>query len=398
MPSFDYRAFDSAGSPARGTVEAPSERAARETLVRRGLFPEELRPARGTRVRRRAKVGRADLALALRQLAAMVRAGMPLAQALRALADQVEDPGLRAIVHSLHESVSRGESLGSAAAAFPDVFPREIVGLLRAGERAAVLPTVLDRAAEGLESSARLADRVRTAMLYPAILLGFGAVVFTFLLTFVAPRIFGLFTELGRELPWPTRVVAALSRLAASAWLPGLLLLAAGVLWFRRWASRPAAREKIDRLKLRIPLAGRLLSDAESARYARTLASLLSGGVRMAEALEIARSSVGNRALAARLEGVSGRVRSGIPLSRALEESGALPPVIHHLARAGEASGEVSSLLAHGSDLLETVIEARTERMSTILETGMIIVMGIVFLFVALAILLPLFELNRLPL
>lgn len=396
MPVFQYRAFDGQGAVVRGTLAAASARAAREELIGRGLSPSAVRSAAPSQGLHR-RVSSGDLGLALRQLAAMVRAGMPLVQALRALADQVEGASMTAVASALADDVAQGTSLGDACARHPSSFPAEVVGMIRAGEKAGTLGTVLERAAGGLEANARLTERFRTAMLYPLLLAVLGGALVVFLFLFVVPRIAGLFVELNRALPLVTQIMLGVA--SAMRWIVpvGVGLAALAVVGWRVAGSRPEVRLRADRARLRLPIVGRLARANEGARYARTLASLLGGGVRAVDALEIAQQAAGNRAVAADLASVCPAVRRGVPLSRALEETGALPPLIHHLARAGEASGDLAPLLHHGADILEETIRERTARISTLVESGLILVIGLAFLCVALGLLLPIFELNRIP-
>lgn len=397
MPVFHYRAFDGQGVAVRGTLAADSARAAREDLIARGLSPVHVRDGM-PRGRRRRRVGTADLGLALRQLGAMVRAGMPLVQALRALADQVEGSGMTALASEMADDVAQGMSLAEAGTRHGSVFPPEVVGMIRAGEKAGSLAAVLERAAGGLESRARLAERFRTAMFYPLLLAALGGALVVFLFLFVVPRIAGLFAELNRVLPLVTRIMLGVA--SAMRWIVpiGLGFGALAVIGWRIAGRRPEIRLRADRARLRLPVLGPLMRANEAAAYARTLASLLDGGVRVVDALEIAQQAAGNRAVAADLAAVAAAVRRGVPLSRSLEEAGALPPIVHHLVRAGEASGDLVPLLTHGADILEETIRERTARAGTLLESGLILLIGLAFLCVALGLLLPIFELNRMPL
>jgi len=396
MPVFAYRALTPRGRTRGGVIGAESARAAWQALRGRGVYPTDLREqvAGGAWTVRRP--GAADLAAATRQLATLVAAGVPLAEALADAAEQAEQPALARALTVAHARVCEGQPLADALAATPRVFPPLFHELVRAGEASGALPAVLARLADHTDATAAARARLRAALTYPAVMTAATAVVLAFLLAWVVPQVTQLFAETGARLPLATRVLAGATSLVGRTWW-AVLLAGAGAAWAGgRWAATPVARARLDAALLRVPLAGRLVRKAAMARLARTLATLLAGGVPLEAALGIAAGVLGNRALADAVGAAREAVRQGQALAPALRATGAFPPLLVRLVGVGERGGALAPALERAAAAHEGEVAAAVATLTALVEPALIIVMGGVVLALVAAILLPLFELNTL--
>jgi general secretion pathway protein F len=396
MPVFAYRALTTRGRTRGGVIGAESARAAWQALRGRGVYPTDLREQTAGAAWAVRRPRTADLAAATRQLATLVAAGVPLAEALADAAEQAEQPALARALTVAHARVCEGESLADALAATPRVFPPLFHELVRAGEASGALPAVLARLADHTDAAAAARARLRAALTYPAVMTAATAVVLAFLLAWVVPQVTQLFAETGARLPLATRLLAGASSLVGRTWW-AVLLAGGGAAWAcGRWAATPAARSRLDAALLRVPLAGRLVRKAAMARLGRTLATLLAGGVPLEAALGIAAGVLGNRALAGAVGAAREAVRQGQALAPALRATGAFPPLLVRLVAVGERGGTLAPALEHAAAAHEGEVAAAVATLTALVEPALIVVMGGVVLALVAAILLPLFELNTL--
>lgn len=398
MPAYAYHALDSQGRAQRGVLQADTPRSARGLLRERGLNPLQVAPLQeGADApawgRRRLPV--AQLALFSRQLAVLVGSGLPIDEALAALAESSEGR-LQGLVLALRARVMEGASLASALAEQGGTFPPLFRASVAAGESAGRLDQVLRRLADHAESSAALRQRVLLALTYPVLLTVVALSVVSALLVYVVPQVVGVFAQHGQSLPWATRVLIALSAAARDygIWLL-LLVLAAGVAAVVA-LRRPALRARWQSALLRLPLLGRLLRASDSSRFARTLALLTASAVPLLEALSIASSVVQALPLREALAKVALRVREGQALGRALADSRQFPPIAVRLIQSGERSGKLDDMLAEAAAHQERELDTALGVMSAALGPLVIIGVGGLVLFIVLAILLPIFDLNSL--
>jgi general secretion pathway protein F len=396
MPVFTYRALTEGGRSRGGVIDAETSRAAWHELRTRGFYPTDLREQAagpGWTVRR---LGAGELAAATRQLATLVGAGVPVAEALGAVAEQADHPALVRALTVARAKLHEGETLADALAASPRVFPPLFRDLVRAGEASGALAAVLARLAGHTEASAAVGARVRAALTYPAVMTAATAAVLAFLVAWVVPELTTLFHDAGAELPLATRILIAATAALRRTWWA---LLAAGALgtWAaRRWAAAPAGRARLDAALLRVPVAGRLAAKAAVARVARTLATLLGGGVPLESALGIAGAAAANRPIGDALADAREAVRRGEALAPALRRSGLLPPLLVRLAAAGERSGTLGEMLEHAAAAYEREVEAGVAALTALVEPVLVLAMGAVVLALVAAVLLPLFDLNGL--
>lgn len=341
------------------------------------------------------RITQRDVAVATRQLATLLHAGMALVPALAALVEQLASHPLGIVIARVRDAVSQGVSLAAALRQHPRVFPGLYVNMVSAGEASGALETVLLRLADVLEKRVNLANKVRAALAYPLFLAIIGTAVVVFLVSFIVPSISKLFLEMNRELPLPTRMLIALSGfMERYLWLIALLC-GGGFVGVRLWVKTQGGRLAWDRAKLRLPLFGGLILKIAVSRFARTLGVLLASGVSVLEALEIVKRVVGNAALAEALDGVRESVRHGGGLGEPLRRSGVFPPVVYHMVAVGENSGNIEDALLNVADAYDSDVETSVGTLASFLEPVMIPIMGGIVGFIVLAILLPIFEINQ---
>lgn len=404
MGAYDYLAIDAGGRERRGSLEGDSPRQVRQQLREQGLTPLEVVPAaddeRGTSPRVnslfRRGISATDLALLTRQLATLVRAAIPLEEALGAVAEQSEQPRVRSILFGVRARVLEGHSLADGIADFPAVFPEIFRATIAAGEHSGHLDTVLERLADYAEERQRIQQRLAMAMLYPVILCCLALGIITLLLAFVIPKVVMVFDDLGGELPLLTRMLITTSDfVVAWGWLL-LGMLVAGVLLFRSLLRRPHFRHRWDLFKLRLPLVGRVTRGANAARFARTLAILSASSVPVLDALRVAGETVTNLPMREAVDVAAARVREGAPIARSLGASGLFPPMTIHLIASGESSGQLEQMLGRAADNQERELETLVAGLMGILEPALIVLMGVIVVTMVLAILMPILNMNEL--
>src|SRR6059036_2857267 len=395
MPVFAYRALTGGGRARGGVIGAESARAAWQELRARGVYPTDLREQAAGAAWAGRRLGAEELAAATRQLATLVGAGVPVAEALAAVAEQSEHPALVRGLTVAGARLREGEPLADALAASPRVFPSMFRDLVRAGEAGGALATVLARLADHTEASAALRARLRAALTYPAVMAAATAAVLVFLLAWVVPQLTQLFAETGTRLPLATRALIAVRSVVGRTWWL-LLLAGAGAAWaLARWAAMPAGRARLDAALLGAPLAGPIVRKAAVARFARTLGTLLAGGLPLDAGLGIAGAATGNRRLADAVASAREAVRRGEPLAPALAATGVFSPLVLHLAAVGERAGSLGPMLERAA-AYEREVETAVSAATALVEPLLVLVMGGVVLALVAAVLLPLLDLNGL--
>lgn len=396
MPTYRYQALDLAGKPHKASVQADSERHARQLLREQGLFARKLQRHEGSlRQPRRQRLSRAQLCELTRQLATLTGAGIPLVDALATLERQLRAPALQAVLVSVRGALAEGLGLARSLARQGAPFTGLYCALVEAGERSGRLAQVLTRLADHLEQVQRQQHKARTALIYPCVLMGVSLAVVVGLMTFVVPKLTEQFAHSGQALPLITSLLIAISQGLASAgpWLLGAaipLTLLSG--WLLR---KPHWRLRRDDLLLRLPRIGSLLQVLESARLARSLAILCGSGVALLEALQVASETVANQRIRLALEQVRLQVQGGTSLHRALDASGQFPPLLVNMVGSGEASGTLADMLERVADDQERGFARQVDTAMALFEPLMILVMGGVVLFIVLAVLLPIMQLNQ---
>lgn len=397
MPAFSYHALDADGRTRKGVLQADTARAARASLRDRGLNALQVIPVSESAAAGHSRRGLSatQLALLTRQLSSLIGSGLPIDEALAALAEGSEGR-LRAQLVALRARVMEGASLASAMAEAPGTFPILYRASIAAGEAAGKLDVVLVRLADYTESRQALRSKLLLALTYPTLLTLVALAVVSGLMIWVVPQVITVFENAQQSLPWATRVLmtlsAAIERFGPWLLLPPALLIVAALVIFRT----PMLHARWQALMLRPPVLGRLIRATETARFARTLALLVSSAVPLLEALNIAAHVVENSALREALAQVAVRVREGQGLARALEESGQFPPVALRLIASGEKSGRLDAMLFDAAVQQERELDTALGVASAALGPGVILLVGALVLFIVLAILLPIFSLNSL--
>ncbi|MBV9191078.1 MAG: type II secretion system inner membrane protein GspF [Betaproteobacteria bacterium] len=398
MPSFRFEAADASGRIEKGLVEADSAPAARAALRAKGLVPLGVDAISGQKktVLRRRRFSEAELSLATRQLSSLLAAGLPVAQALGAAIEQAENKAVREVFAAVRSDVFAGHRLAEALAQFPREFPDVYRASVAAGEDSGELAGVMDRLATYLEERLALRSKVFAAFLYPAVVTGVAFAIVVFLMTYVVPQVVEVFANTRQALPWPTRVLLAISWFTrvGGIWLAAVLVGAFFAV--RAWLRLPGRRLVVDRWLLSLPLFGRILRGVDTARFASTLAILTGAGVPLLRALDAARATLANMVLATAVSEVIEAVREGQGLATALGRSKVFPPVLVHLAASGESTGKLDTMLERAAANLSVEAERRALALSTLLEPLLILAMGAIVLGIVLAVLMPIIEINQL--
>ena len=403
MPVYEYIAIDTASRRVKGVLDADTAQAARAKLREMNLLPvqvgEATRIAKPVReitlseVFSRPKAS--DIALFTRQLAVLLQAGMPLVDALGAVLEQMESRGLIKIVYQLRETISEGTAFSAALSRHKRHFSALFVSMVRAGESSGALEVVLFRLADYMEKQLALRRRVLSAMLYPLLMtvVGFGVVFF--LLTYIIPTITKIFSQLNRALPTPTVVLINISTFLSHYWWALCALLAVMLIVLNRYLKTETGGAIWDRLKLILPVFGKLSRKMVVARFARTLGTLVQNGVDLMDSLEIVKSIVNNRVFARAIDDAKESVRKGESLASSLKRSAVFPPAVIHMIGLGEQSGQLESMLIKVADTFDDEVDTTLSGIVSLLEPAMIVVMAVVVGFIVLAMLLPIFDMNR---
>jgi len=341
-------------------------------------------------------ISAADLSLLTRQIATLVRSGLPLEEALMAVSEQTERPRIRNIIMGVRAKVMEGHALADGLSDFPAVFPELYRATVSAGEQSGHLDTVLERLADYTESREQLRSRTLTAMLYPVLLFIVCVSIVAMLLTFVVPKIVKQFENSKAELPFLTQILIAISDFLRSWGLLTLVVLILAIVGFVRWLRDPAARRRFHSFLLRLPLVGRVVRGNNTARFARTFSTLTSSAVPVLEALRISGEVVTNLPMRDAVQDAAARVREGAPIGRSLGTSKIFPPMMIHLISSGETSGDLETMLDRAATNQEREMDSILGAAVGLLGPLMILVMGGLVLLIVLAMLLPIFQLNQL--
>lgn len=405
MPIYAYKGLTAHGRGVSGVIDAESPKGARVSLRRTGIFPTEITeervaasPARSS-VRAASlfeRVSAQELALLTRQFATLAGAGLPLVECLSTLIEQADHPALKRTLSHVRQQVREGRSLADALRTHPRIFSEVYVNMVRAGEESGALEIVLARLADYTEGQARLLRSVQSALTYPVLMILVAGAILLFLLAYVVPQVTRLFSETGQALPFMTRVLIGVSSFLAAYWWGFLLLGGLGLLGGVRLVRTARGREWYDRLLLRLPWVGRLLQRVSVARFARTLSTLLASGVPILTALHIVTALMSNSLLRRAVEGARTSVQEGESLATPLKRSGLFPALLIQMVAVGERSGELETMLARAADAYDEEVAVALARLTSLLEPLTILIMGGVVLYIVLAILLPIFQLNQL--
>jgi len=408
MPTFAYKATDSAGKVVNGLLQADGEKGVVSELHSMGLIPIRITASGG-----RGKLldldvlGRManffngftgkDLLLFTQDLATLLEAGLPVDRALATMIDAAEKDRVKEVAGDILKAVQGGGYLSDALARHPRIFSTFYVNMVKAGEAGGVLESVLARLAEFLESSQELKDYIKSAMVYPAFLVAVGGLSIIVLLTFVIPKFSVIFSDMGQTIPLTTRFLLGLSDVLRSYWWAILGLLAGLGLLFRRYVNTPEGRLKMDRKKMDFPVVGDLVRKIEVSRFARTLGTLTKSGVPILQAIRLVREIMTNQVIARSMDTVYDRVKEGDRLSKSLREAALFPSLAVQMITVGEETGRLDSMLLKVADNYEKMVKTLVKRLIGLLEPTMILAMGLIVGFVVISMLMAIFSMNEMP-
>jgi general secretion pathway protein F len=411
MPVFEYQGFDGTGKAIKGLVDADNAKVARTRLRRQGLFPTDVKEqsqgvmrGKGLNVQIDVSkylqfIGPRDIAQFTTQLSTLVGASVPVVEGLTALVEQAEKPKLKVILSQVKEKVNEGATLADALSDHPTVFNTLYVQMVRAGERSGALDQVLRRLAAYTESQVKLQGKIIATMVYPILMSIVGLVILIGLFVGVIPRIRRIFETMGDDvaLPLVSRFVFGFGDALTTWWLWPLFFLTVGTsIWaFRRWVKTEVGRYKWDRIKLTVPVLGKVNRLVAVSRFCRTLGTLLISGVPILNALEIARNVVGNAVLAEAIHKAAANIQEGQSIAAPLKASGQFPPVVTHMISIGEKTGELEQMLNTVAESYDTQVEQALEGMTSLLGPLVILCMGGMVFLVALGLLLPMSQISR---
>ena len=410
MPLYRYKAIAAGGELATGEIDAANESEIADRLRDQGLMPMQIAPAvggaatapvRGTPKARQSlfapkRVTHTHLIALTRDLATLLNAGLPLDRALEMLIGLAIAPPVAALLQGVRDDVRGGKALSQALDARREVFSRFYVNIVRAGEAGGALGLVLARLAETMERNKELRENVKSALIYPTILVGVAAVSVVILLIYVVPQFETTFAQAGKALPFSTAVVVALGAFFRHWWWAVLLGIVLFVLWWRRHIRHPRVRRRWDERVLGMPLVGDLVRKLEVARFARTLATLLGNGVTLLAGLSIVKETMGNGVLAEALDGVTARLREGRGFGRPLAETGLYPRLATQMILVGEESGRLEEMLVRVADIYDREVQLAIKRFLAVLEPALILSLAVLIGGIVFSILLGVMGMSEL--
>ena len=396
MKRYTYKAKDKkTGKVFSGTVQAESENAAGRILIDQGYVPQRIRleDTSGFFSRMQNRVTSKQRIIFTRQFATLIGAGLPLSAALRMVAEQTEDKPTKAMVEDILAQVEGGKTLHEAFGKHPDVFNQLYLSLIAAGEASGTLDVSLRRLADQQEKDASMISRIRGAMTYPAIVLLVIIAVVAFMLIAVVPEVENLYRDMGKELPWMTKMLVGMANFLVNYWWMIVALLAIAVWFFIQFRRTEVGKKWLSLLKLNVPLFKGLFLRLYNARFARTAQMLLSAGVPMLEAMRISSEAMNNVVLEDLLTQAATMVRSGKPLSVALKGKDYILPLLPQMAATGEQSGKIDEMLGKAAQVYEDELDERIDAISTMIEPVLMIALAIAAAGIIGAVLFPIYSL-----
>ncbi|SQH74364.1 general secretory pathway component, cryptic [Shewanella benthica] len=403
MPAFEYKALDKQGKQQKGVIEADTARHARGQLRDQRLMPLEIKPVLEKEAKAKSAgkslfqrgISVAELALITRQIATLVAAGLPVEEALQAVGQQCEKDRLASMIMAVRSRVVEGYSLADSMAEFPHIFDDLYRAMVASGEKSGHLEVVLNRLADYTERRQQLKSKMTQAMIYPVVLTVVAIGVIAILLAAVVPQVVGQFEHMGQQLPWTTQLLIASSDFVRDYGLIVLGVMVAGLVLFKRLLTKPEYRMKFDSLLLKLPVISKISKGLNTARFARTLSILAASSVPLLDAMRIASEVLINVKVRAAVEEATARVREGTSLGAALTNTKLFPPMMLYMIASGEKSGQLEQMLERAADNQDREFESNVTIALGIFEPMLVVSMATVVLFIVLAILQPILELNN---
>lgn len=402
MPIFEYTGADRQGTAVRSTIEADSIKSAKQKIKKsgyvllsieeksvgkgKGLFPT-LTGAGSVNVR--------SLAVTTRQFASLIKANIPLVEALAALIDQTDNLKLKSVLAEVRQDVNEGSSLRSALAKHPKVFSTIFINMVESGEASGTLPLVLTRLADFMEAQVRLRQKVQSAMTYPILMIVVGGGLMLVIFTFVIPKIANIFVSMNKKMPWYTELLMNISFFLVNYWWA--LGISVGLLLYfvKKYYSTAKGKVKKDRLLLKLPIFGELIRMVAVSRFASTMATLLNGGVPLVTALGIVKSVVNNEVLTEAIANAKENITEGQNIAEPLRKSGQFPNLLIHMIAIGERTGELPPMLEMVATSYEEQVNSKVEALTSLIEPLMIVVMGLSVGIIVMAVFMPLLQIQQ---
>ena len=395
MSTYSYLALEPTGSRAKGELDGDNADAVSDLLRQRGLIPLSVdlkRAAWNLEIKVFERVKARDMVVFSRQFSTMISSGMTVLRALSVLELQTENDKFKEVLAQVRTDVEGGASLSEAMEQHPRVFNRLFVALVHAGEIGGILEDALRRAADQLEKDDKLRRAVKSAMVYPATVMSFAAIVVIALVAFLVPVFAGVLEEFGSELPAITKITVAMSDAVTGYWWAGILVMVAAFLAIRTYVRTDQGRRNKDKLFLRLPVKiGTIVQKVAIARWSRTLGTLAAAGVPLLQAVEITGRTSGNSVIEDAMTDVSDSIRRGGTLSGPLREAPVFPPMVSHMVGVGEETGNLDEMLSKVADFYEDEVDAAVKALMSILEPILIVVIGAAVGFIVISMYLPLF-------
>jgi type IV pilus assembly protein PilC len=399
MNTYKYTGKDKSGQTVTGLLDTNSEAEAAEILHKKELIVLSIVPATKKAAKVAVTTGSVkpdELVMFSRQLATMIDSGIPLVHSLSILSEQIEGRVLKNIIIIVRKDIEAGMSFSDALQKHPNAFSDLFINMARAGETSGMLHEVLDRLASYLEKSAALARKIRSSLVYPAVVIVMAIIITGVLLLKVVPTFKGIFEVLGGELPLPTQILIGISDLLRSYFLYVLGALIVFGFLLKKYISTPRGRYQFDKTKLRVPVLGPLFRKLAVAKFSRTFSTLVKSGVTILNALEIVSKTSGNKVVEEAVLSCSKAVRDGEPISKPLAKSGIFPPMVCRMISVGEQSGQLEKMLTKIADFYDEQVDAATSALTSLIEPLVIAFLGIVIGGIVIALFLPIFKITQL--
>lgn len=403
MAAFEYKALDAKGKQKKGVIEGDHARQVRQRLKEQGLIPIELIETQAKAAQREQSpfsfkrgISTPDLALITRQLSTLVQSGMPLEECLKAVSEQSEKPRIRNMLAAVRSKVTEGYTLSDSLGDYPHIFDDLFRSMVEAGEKSGHLDSVLERLADYAENRQKMRSKLQQAMIYPVVLVVFAVCIVAFLLAAVVPKIVGQFVQMGQELPKSTQFLLSSSDFIQH-WGVQLLVILVILIYLVRWLlSKPNLRLKWDKKIIGMPLIGKITRGLNTARFARTLSICTSSAIPILDGMRVAVDVMSNKYVKQQVLLAADNVREGSSLRKALEQTKLFPPMMLHMIASGEQSGELESMLTRSADNQDASFESTVNIALGIFTPALIALMAGLVLFIVMATLMPILEMNNL--